>query len=177
VRPQEHLFEMAKRSEEAYNRWVEAKQGDAKQPSTKLSWRHSAVSWISRRWQDQPTVKLAVLAVFVLVAVLAVFVLRQEVNSCSVELGEQRNVSVSLSRSLEAERADLDRKKKEAADLKSKAQQLRKDYDSKKNETKENAKLRENYESMKKEVAELKKQLKEKKEAADLESKKTCTLF
>ena len=156
MRPQEHLFEMAKRSEEAYNRWVEAKQGDAKQPSTKLSWRHSAVSWISRRWQDQPTVKLAVLAVFVLVAVLAVFVLRQEVNSCSVELGEQRNVSVSLSRSLEAERADLDRKKKEAADLKSK-----------KNTTEENA-----FSFVLLEVAELKDQLeKEKKEAADLKSK------
>ena len=194
MRPQEHLFEMAKRSEEAYNRWVEAKQGDAKQPSTKLSWRHSAVSWISRRWQDQPTVKLAVLAVFVLVAVLAVFVLRQEVNSCSVELGEQRNVSVSLSRSLEAERADLDRKKKEAADLKSKKntteenafsfvllevaelkdqlekeKKLRKDYESKKNDAFD---LRKDNESMKKKVAELKDQLKkEKKESAELKSK------
>ena len=132
---------MAKRSEEAYNRWVEAKQGDAKQPSTKLSWRHSAVSWISRRWQDQPTVKLAVLAVFVLVAVLAVFVLRQEVNSCSVE----------------------------AADLKSKEQQLRKDYESKKNDAFD---LRKDNESMKKKVAELKDQLKkEKKESAELKSK------
>ena len=165
---------MTKRSEEAYNRWVEEKQSDAKQPFTKFSRLHSAASWISRRWEDQRTFRLAV---FVLVVVVVAAFLWQKVNSCRVELGEQRNISVSLSRSLEAERADLDRKKKEAADLKSKAQQLRKDYDSKKNETKENAKLRENYESMKKEVAELKKQLKEKKEAADLESKKTCTLF
>ena len=147
MRPQEHLFEMAKRSEEAYNRWVEAKQGDAKQPSTKLSWRHSAVSWISRRWQDQPTVKLAVLAVFVLVAVLAVFVLRQEVNSCSVELGEQRkdyeskkNDAFDLRKDNEsmkkkvAELKDqLKKEKKESAELKSKEQQLREDYESKKN--------------------------------------------